>query len=226
MPPVTGGRFCDKCQKKVYDLTSGEPLPDLLDEAPCGRISQQSTQNISFDNFLRKQRPFTYFLIFILLLFTKIGRSQSNKDVDIKDAADSQSPADSIGKKINISGVLTDKKTKESIPFANVIAYDKSHNQLGACITDMDGNYSLQLNNVSGKSISIKATYIGYVSMQINDIPLNSLKKTINIKLDNDGAVQGLMIIGAMEYSTPLTDPFGSGTTIINRQDYLHHPKG
>lgn len=224
MQPVKGGRFCDKCQKKVHDFTSGEPLANIS-EGICGRISQESLQGISFKRHLRKQKPFTWFFLLLLLWFAKAGRSQSKKDVEIKDLPDSQTPADSIGKKININGTLTDKKTKDVIPFVTVIAYDKNNNRLGACIADLDGKYRLQLNNITCKSISIKALYLGYQSMQVKDIPLNSTKKEINIKLEA-AAMLGLITVGTIEYSTPLVDPFGSGNTIFNRQDFLHHPKG
>src|ERR1700712_5256524 len=60
-----------------------------------------------------------------------------------------------------VSGVITDAKTKQTLPFVNVFAGDSTVNTT----SDEDGKYTLQ----STKSFSqIKVSYVGYRPITLN----------------------------------------------------------
>ncbi len=73
-----------------------------------------------------------------------------------------------------VSGVITDAKTKETLPFVNVFAADSSAHT----IADNNGNYVLE----SSKPFSqIKVTFVGYKSITLNVTP--GIEQVVNIHL-------------------------------------------
>lgn len=223
MNPVQGGRFCDHCSKKVFDLTNGQTPPSSITNF-CGRIHTSHTRVIDAKRTFWKQNVVRYLVLLVALIFSKQGQAQSKKNtsVTITDIPLKNS-SDTIGKKITITGVITEKESKEPVPFATVVAFDKNNDQLGAVTTDLDGKYTLLLNHLTGKYISLKTAYIGYESVLVKDIPLNSLKKEIRIKLSGSDVILGGVGI-IYEYKVPLIDHFSSGTTVL-QNEFNHSPK-
>ena len=70
-----------------------------------------------------------------------------------------------------IKGKIVDKETKEPIPFANVILENGGTIEGGAT-SDFDGNYVIK--PVSPGTYDLKATYIGYKSVLVRGMVINS----------------------------------------------------
>lgn len=205
MSPVDSGRFCDKCMKNVHDLTvPGSALAPGSGKA-CGRIKENKPEIFSFRSFMLRQKPLRYAALMLLLLVTKFTKAQSVKaDTNTENDTSVKIKPDSLTKKITISGTLTDKANKEPIPFAVVVAYDKEMSELGKTTSDFDGNYKLELTNVKGTHISLKAVYVGYNTVLIKDIPLGNTRRNIHMNLSPEAVSIGLII-----YCPPIMDDWG-----------------
>src|ERR1035437_1313146 len=75
---------------------------------------------------------------------------------------------------------LSDKANKETIPFANVVV-EMGGIQVGVGTTNIDGEVTIKPLN-PGK-YSVKATYVGYQTMQIADVNL-AVGKTVYLNLE------------------------------------------
>lgn len=58
-----------------------------------------------------------------------------------------------------LKGKITDKETKEPIPFANIIV-EQGGKQYGGGTSDFDGNYTIK--PIPPGRYDVKATYVGY----------------------------------------------------------------
>jgi VCBS repeat-containing protein len=222
MSPVPGGRFCGKCNKKVHDLSIPGNQP-RADESLCGMKYKATTHATSYQAYVSKYKRFRYFFLLFTLLFSRQGIAQVKEMLRDSSSDKSLSP-DENPKNIFITGILEDKENKEPIVFAYVVAYDENNNQLGSVLTDIDGQYKFDLKNIKGKKLSLKAAYIGYQTVVIQDVPLTSSKRTINIKLKNSGNVLGELIeVGGAEWTAEF-DAFGQKRS-INRNEWNHSPK-
>jgi outer membrane receptor for ferrienterochelin and colicin len=94
-----------------------------------------------------------------------------------------------------ITGKVTDAKTKEALPFVNVIVEGTN---LGAA-TDIDGNYVI-LNVPPGK-YNIRAQYIGYQPVLVENIVVNiDLTTTVDFELSESAVnLQEVVIQGAQD---------------------------
>src|ERR1700749_349808 len=91
---------------------------------------------------------------------------------------------------------LTDKNTKESIPFANVVVYNGKV-QVAVGTTDMEGDVTIRA--LTPGNYNVKAVYVGYQGQQINDVQVND-NKTTYLKIALSGGIDlGPVII--TEYS-------------------------
>jgi hypothetical protein len=200
-------KIAKPCKKEVYDLTTGKTLSDTIGNF-CGRIkADASAKEISFKKLLWRQNPVKYILFTSLLLFTRNIKAQLLNKTDTSfEGNTNQNRVDTLTKTITVSGFLTDKKTKETIPFANVAVYDNLNNQLGVATTDINGVYKIKLDQavIKGKTISVKAVYIGYEPTMIKDIPLNSIKQNIYISLSAGAVLMGdVMVVEPIEPVKP-----------------------
>lgn len=110
---------------------------------------------------------------------------------------------------------LTDKATKETIPFANVVV-EMGGIQAGVGTTNMDGEVVIKPLN-PGK-YNVKATYVGYQSQQINDINVGIGKTAyVNVELT---AGQELAAVEVFEYAEPLIDPDTKSGGTVTREEY------
>lgn len=98
--------------------------------------------------------------------------------------------------KVIIKGKVIDKETKESIPGANIIEYDENERIVNGTITDVNGNFVLELKN---SSHSVKVSLIGYntvtikpesgkniiVELEVSEIKLEDVKVTAKSRSSN-----------------------------------------
>ncbi|MBP7808650.1 MAG: carboxypeptidase regulatory-like domain-containing protein [Bacteroidia bacterium] len=77
---------------------------------------------------------------------------------------------------------VSDKDTKELIPFANVVAYQNGV-QVAVGTTNMDGRFLFK--NLAPGKYDVKAIYVGYLAQVIKDIEVGAGKTTsLYFKLD------------------------------------------
>ncbi|HKC67449.1 MAG TPA: carboxypeptidase regulatory-like domain-containing protein, partial [Bacteroidia bacterium] len=115
-----------------------------------------------------------------------------------------------------IKVVLTDKKTKESIPFANVVVYN-GKTQIAVGTTDMDGNVTIR--PLPPGRYNVKAVYVGYQPSQINDVPVRKNNTSyVNIALSNGGVELSEVMV--CEYSAPLIDADSRSGSVVIRETF------
>lgn len=101
-----------------------------------------------------------------------------------------------------LKGKVTDKDTKEPIPFANVVI------ELGGKIvnggtTDFDGNYTIK--PIPPGKYDVKATYVGYKKLLIKGVVINANKiGFLNVKLESTTTT--LETFEVVDYKVPLID--------------------
>ncbi len=114
---------------------------------------------------------------------------------------------------------LTDAKTKESIPFANVIVTNNGV-QAGVGTTDLDG-VALVKPLPPGK-YNVKAVYVGYQPKEVQGI-IVAIDKTsyVSIALSNEEGVK-LDEVSVVAYQEPLIDPDTKSGGTVTREEYQH----
>ncbi|MDF2438250.1 MAG: hypothetical protein K0Q95_2626 [Bacteroidota bacterium] len=110
---------------------------------------------------------------------------------------------------------LIDKTTKETVPFANVLV-EMGGIQAGVGTTNIDGEVMIKPLN-PGK-YSVKATYVGYQAVQIDNVNL-AVGKTVYLNMEM-AAGQQLDIVEVIEYSEPLIDPDTKSGGTVTREEY------
>ncbi|MES2513914.1 MAG: von Willebrand factor type A domain-containing protein [Bacteroidota bacterium] len=122
----------------------------------------------------------------------------------------------------SIYGKLTDKSSKEEIPFANIILYKNDSVQVAAATTDMAGNFCLTPINVG--TYKIKAVYVGYSPSIISKVVVSANNATqINISLSVNEGIK-LNTLEIVSYAQPLIDGDVKSGGTITREDYQKLP--
>ena len=119
-----------------------------------------------------------------------------------------------------IKGKLTDKNTKEGIPFANVVAMMNGTMVAGAN-TDINGDFIIKPLN-PGK-YDLKASYVGFQAKIISGV-LVSVDKTSYQNIDLNPSTVELKNIEIVAYSKPLIDPDTKSGGTITREEYQAMP--
>ncbi|MGZ4159139.1 MAG: carboxypeptidase-like regulatory domain-containing protein [Bacteroidia bacterium] len=84
---------------------------------------------------------------------------------------------------VTIRGVVTDKSSKENLPFVN-IALMQGDSVIAATMTDMNGEYKLKADPKKYSKLDLKASYIGYENILIKDVAVtNDSVLNIDMKL-------------------------------------------
>ncbi len=115
-----------------------------------------------------------------------------------------------------LKGKITDKKTQEAIPFANVVV-EVGGVQVGGSTSDFDGNFLIK--PIPPGKIDLKATYVGYRGFQIKGIVIIADKITFqNVELEAQTTT--LQEVEVVEYKVPLIskDQTTSGGTVTSEE--------
>jgi outer membrane receptor protein involved in Fe transport len=111
-----------------------------------------------------------------------------------------------------LKGVVLDKDTKETIPFANIVLENKG-SQVGGATSDFDGNY--QIKPITPGKYDLKATFVGYKTVLIQGILIGGDQiRFYNIELT--ATAETLDVVEIVDYKVPLIskDQTASGQTI------------
>lgn len=111
-----------------------------------------------------------------------------------------------------LKGVITDKATGETIPFANVVL-ESGGIQVGGASSDFDGNYDI--NPIPPGTYDLKATFVGYNTFIMKGVVIPPNKITFQaISLSMQSEV--LDAVEIVDYKVPLIskDQTSSGATI------------
>lgn len=115
-----------------------------------------------------------------------------------------------------LKGKLSDKATKEAIPFASVVI-ESGGKQYGGVNTDIDGNYTIK--PIPPGKYDVKSVYVGYKSVLIKDVIINNDKITF-LDIDMEQSIQTLTTFEVKEYAVPLIskDQTQTGGTMTSEE--------
>lgn len=101
-----------------------------------------------------------------------------------------------------LKGKVLDAESGEAVPFANIVV-ELNGNQIGGTVSDFDGNYTIK--PISAGKYNVKASYIGYKSLQINDVIINNDRvRFLDIKMS--ASTQDIEEVVVVGYQVPLID--------------------
>lgn len=116
-----------------------------------------------------------------------------------------------------IKVVLKDKGNNETIPFANVVAYQNGV-QVGVGTTNMDGECVIK--PLPPGKYDVKGVYVGYQASEIKGVVVGEGKTAyITISLSNGEGVN-LQEVEVVSYQVPLVDPDTKTGQTVTREDY------
>jgi Ca-activated chloride channel homolog len=117
-----------------------------------------------------------------------------------------------------ISGIVTDARNGDPMPFANVNIETNGIATIGSC-TDFEGKF--RITNVAAGTYDIVVNYIGYAEYRLKKVVVSELLETIiEIKLEPSSVI--LMEVEIREYRAPLIhkDQSFSSISISNNNIY------
>ena len=100
--------------------------------------------------------------------------------------------------RIILRGSVTDSQTGEAVIGANVIEYDENKRIITGTITDVNGNYTL---NVTDPDAIIMFSFIGYKAVEL---PLNG-RNSLNVEMEPESFGIDEITITAESTADPLT---------------------
>lgn len=107
-----------------------------------------------------------------------------------------------------IKGKVLDAATGEAIPFANVVV-EQNGNMIGGGVSDFDGNYTVK--PIPAGRFTVKSSYVGYNTLQINDVVVNNDKiRFLDLKMNISN--QEIEEIDVIAYTVPLIDKDNTST--------------
>jgi len=101
-----------------------------------------------------------------------------------------------------MKGKVLDAATGEAIPFANVVV-EQNGNMIGGGVSDFDGNYTVK--PVPAGRFTVKASYVGYNTLQINDVVVYNDKIRF-LDLPMNISSQAIEEVDVVAYVVPLID--------------------
>ena len=116
----------------------------------------------------------------------------------------------------SLKGKISDKNTKEPIPFANIVV-EIGGVQVGGAMSDFDGNYLIK--PIPPGKIDMKATFVGYRTQVLKSIVILPDKIQFqNIELEAQSTT--LQEVEVIEYKVPLIskDQTTSGGTVTSEE--------
>ena len=115
-----------------------------------------------------------------------------------------------------LKGKITDKATKDPVPFANIVV-EVGGVQVGGSTSDFDGNFMIK--PLPPGKVDLKATYVGYTPFTMKGIVIFVDKITFqNIELQ--AQTTNLQEVEVVEYKVPLIskDQTVSGGTVTSEE--------
>jgi outer membrane receptor protein involved in Fe transport len=115
-----------------------------------------------------------------------------------------------------LKGKVTDKDTKEPIPFANVVV-DLGGKIVNGATTDFDGKYTIK--PIPPGKYDIKITYVGYKNLMIQGVLINADKiRFLDVQLESTTTT--LETFEVVDYKVPLIDKdqTSTGGTMTNEE--------
>ena len=116
----------------------------------------------------------------------------------------------------SIQGTITDKNTKEPIPFANVAAY-MNGSLIGGAQSDFDGKYSIK--PLTPGKYDVKATIVGYGTKEVTGV-LVSVDKITFLDLDLSKGID-IKEVEVTGYKVPLIDKGNPSTQSTITQEEI-----
>lgn len=115
-----------------------------------------------------------------------------------------------------LSGKVTDKTTKEPIPFVNIII-ELNGTQAGGTTSDFDGKYTIK--PITPGKYDLKATYVGYKPIMIKGISVKSDVITFS-DLVMESTMEELPEVEIFDYKVPLIskDQTSGGGTLTKEE--------
>ncbi|MEI6764531.1 MAG: carboxypeptidase regulatory-like domain-containing protein [Bacteroidota bacterium] len=101
-----------------------------------------------------------------------------------------------------LKGKITDKVTKEPIPFANIII-EQGGKQSGGTTTDFDGNFTIK--PIPPGKYDIKATFVGYKPIMITNLVIVANQITFQDIIMESTAIN-IETFEVVDYKVPLID--------------------
>ncbi|MFY7707042.1 MAG: carboxypeptidase regulatory-like domain-containing protein [Flavobacteriales bacterium] len=114
-----------------------------------------------------------------------------------------------------LRGKVTDKDTKEPVPFANVVIF-LNGNLITGGTTDFDGKYTIK--PIDPGTYDVQFSMVGYASQTIKGVPISNGKiQEANAELSSGSELQTIEIV---DYKVPLIDKDGgaSGGTVTREE--------
>lgn len=115
-----------------------------------------------------------------------------------------------------LKGKITDKKTKEPIPFANVVL-EAGGKQISGATTDFDGFYTIK--PIPPGKYDVKTSFVGFKGSQVTGVIISSDKITFQT-FELESTTESIVGIEVVEYKNPLIEKDGgsAGGTVTSDQ--------
>jgi len=159
-----------------------------------------------------------YVLVLKRYLSNKEIKNKSIKSEPIRTINRKSSEGNKLYKKYKgtgtIKGKMVDKEDSKPLPFANIILFQKDL-QIAGSITDFNGKFIFP-NLASGK-YRIKATYVGFLPISINNIVVNDKKITFVADIKTTKSSGNFNEFEVIEYKIPTLDDSASSSMEIRR---------
>ena len=117
----------------------------------------------------------------------------------------------------SLRGTVTDAKTGETVPFANIVIKDAAGNVVTGGSTDIDGRYNI--NPVSPGTYDVEASFTGYANITVTKILIAPNSPTYqDFKLREESSMLTEVVI---EYEAPLIDKSKS-SSVTSSEDIVN----
>ncbi len=117
----------------------------------------------------------------------------------------------------SLRGTITDAKTGETVPFANIVIKDNAGTVITGGTSDIDGRYNI--NPVSPGTYNVEASFTGYATVTITDIIIAPNSPTYqDFKLREESEMLTEVVI---EYTAPLIDKSKS-SSVTTSEDIVN----
>jgi outer membrane receptor protein involved in Fe transport len=115
-----------------------------------------------------------------------------------------------------LKGKVLDKKTKEPIPFANIVLENKG-TMVGGATSDIDGNYQIQ--PIPPGKYDLKATFVGYKTVIIQGINI-AADQIRFYDIEMTATTETLQEVEIVDYKVPLIskDQTASGASVTSEE--------